>query len=97
MEFKIQCRECGCIKQLKDEEVPVGECSFCKENFGYYVCKGRTPVEFEKCFPLQEGDLIVVDTALPNLLPDGSPNFNRIFSIVRNGGILAQKIEVDIK
>ena len=95
MKVRIQCRECGCIKTVtKEKEVPVGDCKYCKDNFGWYCCKGEGPKGLEKHWPLQDGDLLVIDTALPHIVNDNEPNFDRIFSLIRNGGILFSKAEV---
>jgi hypothetical protein len=90
--IRIQCRECGCIRNIKDKEIPKGNCQYCEKDFGYYTCKGLIPPGLEKYFPLQEGDILVIDTTLPAVVGDNEPNFDRIYSLWRNGGCLFSKI-----
>ena len=69
----VKCIHCGCKKQILPGEVPIGDCKFCFENFGWLRFPGDN-----KDFALQDGDIITVNTRVPVDSP------RRIFEVRRN-------------
>jgi hypothetical protein len=70
--LKIKCIECGCEREITNAQTPVGECSLCKEDFGWLYAPKTMPN-----IVLRHGDLVVVNTRVPVDSPQ------RIFSVKR--------------
>lgn len=88
----IKCKECGCTREIGPTEVPKGDCHYCKKDFGYYLWPlGQCPRVLLKHLPLHHGDIVVIDTASPAIINDNHPNFDRIYSIEREGVIIYQQ------
>ena len=88
----IKCRECGCSKEIFPKEIPVGDCQYCKEEFGYYFFPGQFLNEDGTLnndnsiiANFEFGDIITLDTRLKAEDP------KRIYSVKRNGKILYER------
>ena len=84
----IICGECGCKRAIKDQEVPVGDCRFCKKGFGYYIYpdeiyqKAFHPKRGEEAFALKYGDILTLNTRVK------AENSSRIVIIERDGVVI---------
>lgn len=78
----IQCSECGCKRKIAAQEVPIGDCKFCSQEFGWYYAPPTMPN-----LKLKRGDVVVINTKIPSEDP------NRIFSVTRNSRIIFQGSE----
>lgn len=77
----IICHECGCKRVLEEGEIPKGNCDFCLQDFGWTIF----PKGINKNFKLNDGDSVMINTALNRVHPD------RIMSIVDAKGKLRYK------
>ena len=79
------CGECGVSRRIKDKEIPVGDCRFCKKDFGYYILpeelyqKAFHSKAGQEPFKLQSEDMLTLNTRLKAV------DSRRIAIIVRDG------------